>query len=271
MQTGNQDDSGSAVSRWMRTLFRSPRPAAPQPKRKIKTEAVPDDGLPRIRAINPKHSIDPARVTYSGGGLITQNRCDFLNDRRFRSAHATGRLATGRNPKGNSVAWRVHTICWAAQHALKLPGDFVECGVWQGMFSRTAIEYTGFAGMPDRKFYLFDTFEGMAIDLLSAGERLREERQKKNERLYGEFYEAAQRTFAEIPNAVLVRGRVPDTLATQPIDRVAYLSLDMNCAFPEIEAMRYFLAEAVDGRPGDPGRLRLRWPRRAVRRNESPR
>jgi O-methyltransferase len=233
----------------MRTLFRPAPCAASQPKPQTASEAVIDDGLPRIRPINPKHSIDPARVTYSAGGLITVNRCDFLNDRRFRSAYATGMQATGRSPRSNNFAWRVHTICWAAQHALKLPGDFVECGVWQGMFSRTAIEYTGFAEMPDRKFYLFDTFEGLAIDLLSAEERRREEKQKRNERLYGGFYEAAQSTFAEIPNAVLVRGRVPDTLATQPIDRVAYLSIDMNCAFPEIEAVRYFWPKLSQGAP----------------------
>ena len=41
--------------------------------------------------------------------------------------------AVGRNiamPPDKSRIWRLHTLVWAARHALKLPGDFVECGVF---------------------------------------------------------------------------------------------------------------------------------------------
>jgi len=57
---------------------------------------------------------------------------------------------------------------------------------------------------------------------------------------YTGVWEHARETFAPYPKAHLVRGRVPDTLASVPIGRVAYLSIDMNIAFQEKAALEYF-------------------------------
>ncbi len=44
-----------------------------------------------------------------------------------------------------------------------------------------------------------------------------------------------------------MRGKVPESLATVEIERVAYLSLDMNIAYPEIEALKHFWPKLVPG------------------------
>jgi hypothetical protein len=59
----------------------------------------------------------------------------------------------------------------------------------------------------------------------------------------------AQRNFAPFPQARLVRGKVPESLATVPIDRVCYLSLDMNLVVPETAAIHYFWDRLVPGAP----------------------
>lgn len=46
---------------------------------------------------------------------------------------------------------------------------------------------------------------------------------------------------------VLIRGIVPDTLPMVSAEKVCYLSLDMNCAKPEIEALEYFWDKLVSG------------------------
>jgi len=52
------------------------------------------------------------------------------------------------------IEWRVYVCCWAAQHACKLPGDFVECGVNTGIFSLAIFNYMDLGA---KRFYLFDT------------------------------------------------------------------------------------------------------------------
>ena len=54
-------------------------------------------------------------------------------------------------------------------------------------------------------------------------------------------------TFAEYPNVILIRGRVPATLPLVPSERIAYLCLDMNAVAPEISAITYFWNRIVPG------------------------
>jgi O-methyltransferase len=57
---------------------------------------------------------------------------------------------------------------------------------------------------------------------------------------YQECYEEVLETFSPFPNAHIVRGIVPEFLPEVKADKVCYLSLDMNCADPEIAALEHF-------------------------------
>src|SRR5476649_1558769 len=57
------------------------------------------------------------------------------------------------------IRWRTHIAIWAAQNALRIEGDFVECGVHTGLLSLSICEYLKFGSLTDRKFWLFDTWE----------------------------------------------------------------------------------------------------------------
>src|SRR5262249_18132637 len=70
---------------------------------------------------------------------------------------------------------------------------------------------------------------------------------EENRQIYEECYERACRNFAPFPRARLVRGMVPDTLHDVQIDRVCYLSLDMNIVAPEIAAIEHFWDKLVPG------------------------
>ena len=190
---------------------------------------------------------DSRTSTYSGDGLTVQSRIlDALESPRFRAAYAAGIQTPHRIGGGGDlhIHWRVYTCVWAAQHALGLAGDFVECGVNTGIFSRAICEYLNFARVAKR-FFLFDTFQGIPEE-----QALPEERAQvrgKNARIYGECYEAALKTFAPFPNVRLVRGTVPESLATVSIEQVSYLSIDMNLARPEIAALEFFWDRLVPG------------------------
>jgi O-methyltransferase len=176
---------------------------------------------------------------------------DWMKDPTFVRAYAKG-MDSGHKmgrPKGSRndihIEWRVHMILWAAQHATQLEGDFVECGVNTGILSLAVCDYLNFEKLSDRKFWLFDTFQGIPEDQASSSERAHT--LGANESCYEECYELAVRNFAPYPNAKLVKGKVPETFVDVDIEKVAYLSIDMNIAKPEVAAMEFFWDKLVKG------------------------
>jgi len=158
-------------------------------------------------------------------GLLSLHVTDCLSHPRFRAAYDAGKKTGSWNDA--ELRWRVYTCCWAAEHALSVDGDFIECGVNRGGMARAVTEYVGFSSLP-RTFYLFDTFCGDS-DVAEV-----------NQHDYRECYEDVQKTFASFPNVRLIRGRIPGTLPEVKPKAVAFLSIDLNNALPEVAALRYF-------------------------------
>jgi hypothetical protein len=212
------------------------------------------------RAWEHAHKLDAAlqdyqrllgRAAYNADALAVWDKSTaFLQDPRFAAAYRAG-MDSGhhilRAPGSHDdihVEWRVHVLCWAASHAARLEGDFVECGVNTGIYSLAVCRYLGFERL-DRDFWLFDTFKGIPESHMRPDER--EARTAENASLYSECFDLACRNFAPYPRAHLVRGTVPETLATATIERVAYLSIDMNIEVPERAAIEHFWPRLVPG------------------------
>jgi hypothetical protein len=136
--------------------------------------------------------------------------------------------------------------CWAAKHAKRLEGDFVECGVNTGILSLAACNYIDF-NSTGKRFYLFDTFCGIPEHQVQGDET--KHVQKTNASYYEECYDVAKRNFKPFPGAVFVRGCIPETLTVERIEKVSYLSIDMNIMEPEIAAIEFFWDKLVTGAP----------------------
>ncbi len=110
--------------------------------------------------------------SYDAMGLRTFGKStEFLRDERFLRAHARGWACAGRKRRHiDDIRWNMHVALWAASQAARLPGDFVECGVDNGMLSVGICEWLDFNRM-DRDFWLFDTFDGIPESQMSAAER----------------------------------------------------------------------------------------------------
>ncbi|HMQ04891.1 MAG TPA: TylF/MycF/NovP-related O-methyltransferase [Pyrinomonadaceae bacterium] len=180
-------------------------------------------------------------MTYDQDGLSTIHNCDFMNDPAFIRAYGEGEKLNSWF--GQRVHWRVHTLFWAASRALQLEGDLVECGVNNGGFSRAIAEYIDLARLPDRRFYLLDNFAGISEQLL-----MEEEKTKGIlDYSYTGNYEAVVETFGRFENVVIIKGDIPDTLVQVKSSAVSFLSIDLNCAAPEIAAAEYFWEKLVSG------------------------
>lgn len=223
------------TKRWLRKELRvDVAPRLPKGEREI--QAVVD----RLRDIVPLGT----PPSFVGDSLVSWHNAEFLADPAFIRAVALGNERQSWNPNYD-VRWRYHVILWAAWRAARLDGDFVECGVNRGGFSRAVVDYVDF-GRLDKTFYLMDTFDGLVEAYITAEERAMGVTREAFAK-YTECYDDVREAFRPFPNVVLVRGAIPDTLAQVTPAKVSYLSIDMNVVVPEIAAAEHFWERLVSG------------------------
>jgi hypothetical protein len=172
-----------------------------------------------------------------------------MDDARFVAAYERGIAAAGQDYRWH---WRVHVGLWAARTAARLPGDFVECGVNRGFMSSAIMADLAWDSL-GKTFYLLDTFQGLDERRVSDAERKEGILEKNRQLIESGFYvvgaDSVRRNFAEWQNVAIIEGSIPDTLDQVRSEQVAFLHLDLNCAPPEVAALRHFWPRLVTGAP----------------------
>jgi len=179
----------------------------------------------------------PGPITYGHNKLYTSHNADFLKNTDFEKAYNTANNQTGyRNP----APWRAYVNCWAIRRAVREgAGDLVECGTWHGTTALAGMLYSGFfENNRGKKFYLVDSWEGVDESNLAEGEKVRYARAKKD--MYSGLYPSIIERFGDKQGVVLVKGFVPEALKRIDSTLVSYLHIDMNSAYPEVEALKFF-------------------------------
>jgi len=177
-------------------------------------------------------TVEPQAIgsTFVGTGLATWwKTLPFFEDKRFmalsdKHAHLL--------PLAN-WHWNLSTALWAVQQARNVPGDLVELGVFRGHTTLFCAEYVDFQVWPKR-WWLYDTFDGIPADQLAPGW------EGRNKSIYGDTFsfEEVRDRFAHIPNIDVIKGRVPEILATHGApDTIAFMHIDMNNPSAEIAAL----------------------------------
>lgn len=180
------------------------------------------------------------KFTYARDGLHTYHNADFINNPRFSEAYNKGKQ-TGSWGKSN-IEWRVHVCLWLTSQAVKLDGDFVECGTNLGGMATSILEYhKQDINFQKKRFFCFDTFNGLSEKYASSQEI------SNTSDSYFDCFELVQKHFSQYPQVTLVRGAVPDTLKEFTGENLAFIHIDMNSAIPEIAAAEYFWPYLVEG------------------------
>jgi hypothetical protein len=143
---------------------------------------------------------------YASDGLLGLHRHAFLDDPAFQRAYLRGARALG-GQDWYQWQWRVHIGLWTAASANRLDGDFVECGVNYGFLSSAMMEFLDWDRL-GKTFYLLDTFAGVDPRFITVTSASSSERSRKR--------------------------------STRSTRAVAFLHIDMNCAPPEVAALRFF-------------------------------
>lgn len=103
----------------------------------------------------------------------------------------------------------------------------------------------------DRTFWLLDTFAGIDDRFVTDEERGRAKLAESDGKLASGVYtadlEGVKANFAEWERVRFVVGSIPETLPEVTAERVAFLHIDMNCAPPEVAALRHFWPRLAPG------------------------
>ena len=191
------------------------------------------------------------RVFWGDRMLTLDKSAGFLDDPRFLEAYKAirGSHIYDDYDSPHTIAWRLHTLVWAAQRAVDLPGDFVECGVFKGDMAWVVTQMVDFGKLP-KQFYLYDTFAGFSRKYSSPADYPDSggffdfaDNVYKDETIYPTVVEK----FRDLTNVRIIRGVVPDSFAEALPERIAYLHIDLNSPAAEIAALEVLFDRVVAG------------------------
>jgi len=130
---------------------------------------------------------------------------------------------------------RYSTIALAIQRLEldKIPGAFAEVGVFQGATSSFIHQQ-----VPDRHFYLFDTFEGFPNQ---------DEEFGKDSRFNDTSIEEVTRYLGRSPNLHFRKGYFPETGIGLEEEKFAFVMLDVDFYRPALATLQFFYPRMVRG------------------------
>lgn len=177
-------------------------------------------------------------------GLSLSTDISFLKDPKFLTSYEKAidnQLMEIWQVENDSIIWRAHLLCWFLDQNVPKGGDWVECGVWYGWLSKTLIEYCDFEEKQNTNFYLIDGWDAATESHKPYGHDL----STRNPN----FFEFVKSRF-NYSNVKLIKGWIPEVFETKDfpqIDRVAFLSIDMNGWKAEKAALDYFYPKLIRG------------------------
>jgi len=178
-------------------------------------------------------SLNTTAGSFASDNLFTVGRnLSFLSDARFMAAFNTH----AQTDSERGIIWRNATAAWAANNAMRLEGDLVECGCYKGVTVRIACDYVDIGAHPERKFYAYDIFEHNALmphhSMPEHGATL---------------FDEVKARFADLPNVIVKKGWIPDVLLEEAPEKIAFLHIDLNNAEAEIAALEVLFDRMVPG------------------------
>lgn len=178
---------------------------------------------------------------YQGDIIVhTQADCSFMSCERFKQAYdKTIKIDKERllgTDSAYDIRWRVHTILWAAKHALSVPGDFLDLGCGFGLLSAAMVNYLEFEKV-DKKLFMVDSFCGMDVNNCS------EEELERNNTLYlplvdSNWEKGLRDDFDAYSNIEVIQGFAPKVLAKVSSKNFSFISIDLNSALAEKDSLK---------------------------------
>ena len=202
------------------------------------------DFLRKIRILIKGNYFVTKTSSYVDDGMAANHVFDFLKDEKFINSYNEGKKTGAIKNHPGDIHYRAYIACYFSKFASKIEGDFVECGVGKGLLSKTIVSYINFENL-NKVFYLLDTFEGIPIEQSINSNEKKMMQFLNTTHFDGNYYEDVCKTFSKYTNVKIIKGKIPESLKKTSINKISYLSMDMNNAFAEIEAINFFWNKIV--------------------------
>ena len=171
---------------------------------------------------------------FIGDNLIALSRTlSFLDDAKLIESFQKHTETAAEK----ATLWRVAVLLWGARQGLNLPGDFVECGCYRGISARIICDVLNFKQQEQRQYYLYDLFEH------SEQETTHHAMPAHSSTLVNEV----RQRFADMKNAQIIQGRVPDSLHDNMPEKIAFLHIDLNNVAAELGALELLFERLSPG------------------------
>lgn len=157
----------------------------------------------------------------------------FMKDIKFLNSVKNSAIDIGDLHK----IWRLHIYCWACKMSLNLQGDFVECGVYKGLYVDSVIQYLESEAFSGREFYLYDTFYGLEPKYSTEIELQWINRNKLTDYSEKKLENLVRKRFSKYPFVKVIKGVVPDILIHESPKSISFLHLDLNAGIAETKAL----------------------------------
>jgi O-methyltransferase len=196
-----------------------------------------DDNPPALAALQTLAHLDENMGDPRGPWFMADNLITYGHSRGFLAEplFVSAVLASRPEPVERAILWRTHTLCWAAQSALALPGDYVECGTYRGYSAEVLMHFT--YGLPGRRVWLYDLFDPSG----GTGEGHRMPAHAPD------LVAQVRARFRQWDNVTVTQGKVPGVLAEVAPEQIAFLHIDMNNAEAERGALEVLFDRVSPG------------------------
>ena len=168
--------------------------------------------------------------------------------REWRARHGPGRVARpmlfptfdagierASVASGDYVRYASFALALRTLEREQVPGAFAELGVWRGA---TSVFLHRCA--PERRLYLFDTFEGFPL-------ADREPENSADARFQDTSEEAVRRVIGGGDNVIIRKGRFPETAAGLEHETFAFVLLDLDVFAPTLAGLEFFYPRLAPG------------------------
>ena len=176
------------------------------------------------------HVNKPGSFSFFSDNLFTFGKTlGFLEEKKFAE---TANKHCVDDVSANQVIWRTHTLCWAANNALNLKGDFVELGAYQGATVHFICDYTDLEKY-NKQYFVYDVFQNPPSHAMD----------EHSDHLYDDVV----KRFKNYPYVNIIKGLIPDSFNRSMPDKISLLHVDLNHAESEIKALEILFERVVPG------------------------
>ncbi len=133
-------------------------------------------------------------------------------------------------------------LCAAEIYDNGIEGSIAEVGVYKGEFAKSISR-----AFPDRKFYLYDTFEGFSSKDIEHEKKIGIENSTHEIDFSDTSVEAVLAGIPNNKNCIIRKGYFPDTVAEENQEKFVFVSLDADLYKPIYDGLEFFYPRMQKG------------------------